>query len=492
MRFDEFLNSLNSQKSVSNVDKINTLVFCDPGLDDALMLMQILASLKHKIMGIIPGAGNVPLQTTIFNTLRICELVHRKDIKVYPGCKHPSNQSEAEMIDGTTVYGDDGLGGIVLPAPSVMKAETEDGIQFSVETIKKVKTMLISTGGLTDVYRVLSRLQQESPDSLKNILGISIMGGVVNAAQEANAPLGNARYAEFNILFDTTASKAVFELCARHQIQIFLSSLDLTHSILCSADDIQDLSRNVENSPVLEFAKALLEAVPDHYKNRFGKGPNNRYRQPLHDVHASACLMHPEIYESTQASVSVQDSGPEAGKMEISLNAEGNVHLLSIPYLYRNIFFSHLMKDIRSLFRYRRIDLLERARQSFLQFDRDEKSSQVEALSGQIKIFTDASNPTLPFVVFGIKREDQAAINFEEIRPLVSAKMKQPQNAQFFGWAGDSEPYSMEGTQRGDEVVAALLCKEGIIHHFGYTSKEAFSDATAKRCESINYKCGGY
>ena len=345
MRFQKLLQNLLAKNKLNN--KIDTLVFCDPGLDDALMLAVMLSSLEHNIKGIIPGAANVPLRTTMNNTLRICELTGRTDVKVYPGCKSPLNIAESDMIDGTSVYGDDGLGGISIPEAKEMKAEKLDGVEFAIEHIKRHKTLLVSTGGLTDLSKILSYFSKEDPEKLSNIIGISIMAGVVNAKQEANAPLGGDRYTEFNILFDPKASMLTFDLAKNAGIPIFLAPLDLTHSILCCADDVKTLSHNAH--PVAKFAYDLMTTVPEHYKNRFGKGPNGEYRQPLHDLHASACLLHPEIYESSAVSVNVIHEGAEKGKMLVTSDENGNVHVLDIHFANRQKFFSYLVSDVMRL-----------------------------------------------------------------------------------------------------------------------------------------------
>ncbi len=323
--------------------KIQTAVFCDPGVDDALMLLAILSSQTHAVKAIIPGAGNVSLGTTINNTLKICELVGKTDVPVYPGCVCPESKSETEMIDGKTVYGDDGLNGVVIPEPKLMKTSETSGVAATVKLIENDKTLLISTGGLTDVYRVLKQLDDTKPDALRNIIGISIMGGVVDAAKEANAPIGQC-FTEFNILFDPIASAGVFALAEKHHIPIYLSALDLTHSILCSEADIQAL-KSVDH-PAVKFAYELLSMVPNHYKIKFGPGENGMFRQPLHDVHAAICVMHPDLYDTQSAVVSVQASGDKAGKMKVQEDANGSVCLLSIRPALRNTFLQKMMESI--------------------------------------------------------------------------------------------------------------------------------------------------
>ena len=65
------------------------IIDCDPGQDDAVMLMLAFSSPELDIKGITAVAGNVPLSLTQRNARLLCELAGRTDIPVFAGCVRP-------------------------------------------------------------------------------------------------------------------------------------------------------------------------------------------------------------------------------------------------------------------------------------------------------------------------------------------------------------------------------------------------------------------
>ena len=61
------------------------LIDCDPGQDDAVMLLLAMASRDLEILGVTAVAGNVPLDLTQRNIRIIRELAGRTDIPVHAG-----------------------------------------------------------------------------------------------------------------------------------------------------------------------------------------------------------------------------------------------------------------------------------------------------------------------------------------------------------------------------------------------------------------------
>ena len=60
---------------------------CDPGHDDAVAILLALASPEEiDLLGITCVAGNVPLELTRNNALKVCEHAGHTDVAVYSGC----------------------------------------------------------------------------------------------------------------------------------------------------------------------------------------------------------------------------------------------------------------------------------------------------------------------------------------------------------------------------------------------------------------------
>src|SRR5204862_74314 len=89
------------------------IIDTDPGVDDALALLLAMRSPELKIEAITPVAGNVPLELTLPNALRMVEIAGRTDIPVAAGAKAPLMRRLGSAAYG---HGEHGVGGAVLTA----------------------------------------------------------------------------------------------------------------------------------------------------------------------------------------------------------------------------------------------------------------------------------------------------------------------------------------------------------------------------------------
>ena len=177
--------------------KIPLLIYTDPGVDDALALLMAFNSPDHEVKALTIAAGNVGLQHTVANALKLCE-VAQVSIPIYAGCPVPLVHA-AE--DAAYVHGIDGFGDIGY-TPSKQKVESEHAVQAIIRLSKQYENqlVLITLGPLTNIALAL-RLDPELPKRIKRVV---VMGGAVTG-------LGNTSIsAEFNIAFDPEAAKIVF------------------------------------------------------------------------------------------------------------------------------------------------------------------------------------------------------------------------------------------------------------------------------------------
>ena len=79
---------------------------CDPGHDDAVAIMLAAASKEIELLGITCVGGNVGLDNTVNNALKVCTLIERTDIKVYSGAKKPIHY---DLFTAEYVHGKSGL-----------------------------------------------------------------------------------------------------------------------------------------------------------------------------------------------------------------------------------------------------------------------------------------------------------------------------------------------------------------------------------------------
>ncbi len=419
MRINNYLELEQIVREIPNYGKL-AFQLCDPGTDDLVSMTQAYAHPeKLKILGIIDCDGNVPLMYTTKNSLIIGEVTGREDIKVFSGSDGPT-AGTAHHEDGVHVFGSKGLGNITLPEPH-LEAEKINGVQYAINAIKNAvePITLISTGGMTDLYKILTGLEKSD---FKNIAAISIMGGVFDQ-KEANAPLEalgakqyarkffdqkpnseeivsnsiniyrendnvyalirhnsgleeiinlrdlegassyleqksydalfeligrNSKYtrwAEFNIIYDVIAAKAVFEIAQENGVKILISPLDFTHTLLFGKEESLSL-RSINNYPAKILADLMLD-VPFPYLKRFGF---DKPRQPAHDLNATMCLLHPDLYQARRgyAVVDGEDKPESRGKTSFQEDDRGNVYQLYVPVEKRAEFFKRLEEDVKA------------------------------------------------------------------------------------------------------------------------------------------------
>ena len=180
-------------------NKIPLLIDTDPGVDDALALLMAFNDPDHQLLGLTIAAGNVGLEHTVRNALKLCEVANREDVPVYAGCADPLLHPAA---DAAYVHGRDGFGDIGY-SPASRAAETEHAalaiLRLSHEYAGKL--LLVALGPLTNIALAL-KLDPTLPQRIKRFV---VMGGAVSAHGNITAA------AEFNIAFDPEAAHIVFQ-----------------------------------------------------------------------------------------------------------------------------------------------------------------------------------------------------------------------------------------------------------------------------------------
>lgn len=178
-------------------DRIPLLIDTDPGVDDAWALLMAFVSARHEVIGLTITAGNVGLEHTVRNALKLCE-VAGVDVPVFPGCAVPL-VFPAE--DAAYVHGRDGFGDTGYLAPT-RSAEAEHAAQAMVRLSRAHPgLLLVCLGPLTNLALAL-RLDPTLPSRIGRLV---VMGGAVTG--QGNTSVS----AEFNIAFDPEAAHVVFE-----------------------------------------------------------------------------------------------------------------------------------------------------------------------------------------------------------------------------------------------------------------------------------------
>lgn len=257
------------------------IIDCDPGSDDALAI--VLASAHADVVGITTVAGNVGLEDTTHNALRICEVIGL-EVPVHAGAALPLL---GQVHDAAAVHGVDGLAGSGLP-PASRAPSGDDAVRFLVDTIRAEDGLwLIVIGPMTNVALAL----RQAPDLTERLAGISFMGGGRHGGNATAA-------AEFNFLADPEAAAVVLASGAR----LLMAGLDLTHQ--ASVDDERRGQLAATDRPAARMATGLIGEFLDRIEAlgypRVGH---------LHDPCAVVAVTHPELVTHDHLPVAVETTG---------------------------------------------------------------------------------------------------------------------------------------------------------------------------------------
>ncbi|MVM39221.1 pyrimidine-specific ribonucleoside hydrolase RihA [Spirosoma sp. HMF3257] len=266
--------------------KLPILIDCDPGHDDAVMLMLAIGSGLFDIKAITTSAGNQTQQKTLANALRLKELLG-SDIPIYKGCDKPLFR---ELIIADYVHGEMGMDGPILPEPT-LKPESLSAIEAMANILAESEDpiTLVPTGPLTNIATFLLAYPHLKP----KIKRISLMGG--------GGFRGNMTpTAEFNIYVDPEAASIVFN----SGVPITMCGLDVTHKALVFQEDIERF-RAIGNKSGKVVAE-LMDFFSIFYRR---ERPELEGGAALHDPCAIAWLIDPTMFTSKTCYVDVEVTG---------------------------------------------------------------------------------------------------------------------------------------------------------------------------------------
>ena len=146
----------------------------DPGQDDAVAMLLALAEPDRlDVAGITTVNGNVGLDKTTANGLRIVELAGRTDVGVYAGADRPLFREAWRNAEH--VCGSDGLTGANLPAPR-LQARPQHAVDFLIETLAAAPERGVTLCPLGPLTNIALAFAQE-PALAAKVERIVLMGG---------------------------------------------------------------------------------------------------------------------------------------------------------------------------------------------------------------------------------------------------------------------------------------------------------------------------
>ncbi|GHV62045.1 ribonucleoside hydrolase RihC [Spirochaetia bacterium] len=256
------------------------IIDTDPGIDDAIALAIALFSEELDIRLISTVAGNVGLEKTTNNALKLLTF-WGKAVPVARGADRPLLAAPTNAED---VHGASGMDGYNFPDPDRSNLLTEHAVNAIYKTLNESaeKITLVPIGPLTNIALLLRMY----PGVKEKIEAVVLMGGSVTRGNKGVM-------SEFNMACDPEAARIVFE----SGLPLVMAPLDVGRRALVHPEDaarIKSMGRTGE----------MIYALLQHYRS----GDINRGLK-MYDSCAVAYLLRPEMFEVAETYVAVETTG---------------------------------------------------------------------------------------------------------------------------------------------------------------------------------------
>ncbi|MBB5154001.1 nucleoside hydrolase [Saccharopolyspora phatthalungensis] len=280
------------------------LIDCDPGIDDALALALAHGSPEVDIVGVTTVAGNVGLEHTTDNALRLRDF-YGMEAPVARGAARPLVR---ESLTAADVHGNTGLGGVVLPEPK-SKPSDRHAVDFIIDALAAApgEISLTAVGPLTNIALALHK----EPRITEWAKEFVIMGGSYTRGNTNPA-------AEFNILADPEGAAVAFNAPWR----TVMIGLDLTYQARATAA-VRSRFTSLGRLDT-ELITPGLDFYGQHISYR-DEGP------AIHDACAVAYVIDPGLFQTRSARVDVETQGRFTSGMTVTdFNATPDLHNVDV------------------------------------------------------------------------------------------------------------------------------------------------------------------
>lgn len=282
-------------------EKTNIIFDADPGVDDAIALMYAIHSEKFNIQLISTEGGNSPIEAITNNALHLTELF-QQETPVAMGSKAPLKRPANYA---TKAQGKSGLGGYTYNKKKLKQSpipeEACDAI-YSVLKKNKGKTIIVSTGPMTNIAKMLTKY----PDSKKLIKEIIFESGT-------KEKIYDKPYKSFNIGYDPEAAEVVF----KSGVKLVMVPMELGHFAYLDKEDIRQFKRTNKTGKI--YAK-MFKGYKDFHVGHLGAA--------VHDVCTIFYLTHPEYIKTEKAFIELKyynnDDGSNFGYIDIDFDKNPN------------------------------------------------------------------------------------------------------------------------------------------------------------------------
>lgn len=264
---------------MSDVTTIPTILDVDTGVDDAAAIALAVNLPQIELLGVTSVAGNVNVEKTTENSLRVLAILGSASTPVFRGMSRPLARA---YNDASLYHGESGVGDAVLPS-STVTFRKQTAPEFIVQSLRDRpgEITLICVAPLTNIAVALA-LEPELPKLVKNVV---IMGGAFLC------PGNTTPFAEYNIWADPEAAAIV----ANSELPVTYVGLDVTHQVPFRREQWQPLEQSGDQP-----AKLIYDLFRHTFVSR------NRPGFPLHDPLAVGVAAFPTLVTTEPWGVTVE------------------------------------------------------------------------------------------------------------------------------------------------------------------------------------------
>lgn len=259
------------------------IVDTDPGIDDTVAIMMLLAA-GQKVDAFVSVYGNVPESQTSSNMQRVLDLAGERTAARFRGSDRPLF---GEAITAAQVHGNDGLGGALDPTemPTMDPVDYPALIRGATDPV-----IIIALGPLTNIARALAG----SPDLAGRIDRIILMGGAV-------LTWGNTTpAATFNLINDPAAAALVYD----SGVPIVQAGLDV-----CRKANVPGHRLMSFRDSGTEVGQFLWRMFNGHHMVDRATGLQDESILHFNDAPSIAYLLNPGLFNAKHLPVVVEAEG---------------------------------------------------------------------------------------------------------------------------------------------------------------------------------------
>lgn len=261
----------------------NILIDCDPGHDDVMAILSVLAHSKElNLLGITTVCGNNLCERITENTLNVLSYLNRRDIPVSMGALRPLMYDPEPQ----NAHGYNGLEGFEFPKPDISITK-ERAVEFlKDQLLSHDKVTILALAPLTN----LALLLRSYPEVKEHIEEIILMGGSIYR--------GNILpRAEFNIYADPHSAEIMIN-CG-----VPVTILPLEGCDYCTIKEEDITYWKNKNGHVSKMVAGIMDFFAGYGRS------HGMSEFTVFDLGTAMYVLHPEIFKSYTCTCHVVTEG---------------------------------------------------------------------------------------------------------------------------------------------------------------------------------------